>query len=95
MLNPFNPSPLEKLDADFLADKGIELYIKRINACREAIKLKPDYDLAYNNICSAYNMLHDFDNAIVAGQKAVQINPANQQAKNNLQAAIDAKKSGK
>ena len=69
-------------------------YMDCIHACQEALKLKPDYDLAYNNICSAYNMLHDYDNAIIAGEKAVKINPNNQQAKNNLQAAKDSKKKG-
>lgn len=60
------------------------LYQFTIESAREALKLKPDYDLAYNNICSAYNGLKMWDKAIEAGQKAVELNPANQLAKNNL-----------
>jgi tetratricopeptide (TPR) repeat protein len=63
-------------------------YYECISACEEALKLNPDLDVAYNNICSAYNMLQQWDKAIKAGQKAVELNPANQLAKNNLQVAI-------
>lgn len=71
-------------------------YKECIAACREALKLKPDSDLAYNNICSANNMLGEWDEAIAAGQKAVQLNPSSQLAKNNLQLAITEKeKQGK
>ena len=69
-------------------------YLDCVHAAEEALKIRPDYDLAYNNICSAYNNLHDWDNAIKAGKKAVELNPTNQLAKNNLQAAIDAKNNG-
>lgn len=66
-----------------------------INACREALKLKPDFDLAYNNICSAYNMLGDWDKAIEAGEAAVRLNPGNQLAKNNLIYAQQSKAANK
>ena len=56
-----------------------------IKACEEALKLRPDYDYAYNNICSAYNMLGKWDKAIEAGKKAVALNPSSQLAKNNLE----------
>lgn len=59
-----------------------------INACEEALKLKPDYDYAYNNICSAYNMLGKWDKAMEAGKKAVALNPGSQLAKNNLEWAV-------
>lgn len=62
-----------------------------IRACEEALKLKPDYDLAYNNICSAYNILGNWDKAIEAGEKAVKINPNSQLAKNNLAVAKQSK----
>ncbi len=68
-------------------------FLDCVHAAEESLKLRPNYDLAYNNICSAYNNLHDWDKAIEAGKKAVEANPQNQLAKNNLQAAIDAKKS--
>ncbi len=67
-------------------------FLDCVKACEEALKIKPNNDIAYNNICSAYNMLKDYDNAILAGQKAVELNPKNQLAKNNLKAAQDGKK---
>ncbi|MBI3502481.1 MAG: tetratricopeptide repeat protein [Bacteroidetes bacterium] len=66
-------------------------YEECISACEKALKLKPDYDLAYNNICSAYNILGNWDKAIEAGEKAVHLNPTNQLAKNNLRFAIQSK----
>ncbi len=63
-----------------------------IEAAEEALKLRPGYDLAYNNICSAYNGLELWDKAIEAGQMAVELNPDNQLAKNNLAWAIKKKK---
>jgi tetratricopeptide (TPR) repeat protein len=59
-------------------------YMKSIEAAKEALRLKPDYDLAYNNICAAYNELQQWDRAIEAGEKAVKLNPNNQLARNNL-----------
>jgi tetratricopeptide (TPR) repeat protein len=67
-------------------------YLECAHAAEESVRLKPDYDLAYNNICTAYNMLKDWDKAIAAGQKAIVINPNNIQAKNNLQVSLDGKK---
>lgn len=55
-----------------------------IEACNEALKLKPNYAEAYNNICSAYNGLGLYNKAIEAGNKALDINPDYQLAKNNL-----------
>jgi len=40
-----------------------------INACRNALKIKPDYYLAYNNICAAYNELRMWDKAIDSCKK--------------------------
>jgi tetratricopeptide (TPR) repeat protein len=57
---------------------------KSIQAASEALKLKPDYALAYNNICAAYNELKQWDKAIEAGEKAVKLAPDNQLARNNL-----------
>jgi tetratricopeptide (TPR) repeat protein len=61
-----------------------EQYMKSIEAAKEALKLRPDYDLAYNNICAAYNELKQWDRAIEAGEKAVKLNSNNQLARNNL-----------
>ena len=59
-------------------------YMKSIEAAKEALKLRPDYDLAYNNICAAYNELKQWHSAIEAGERAVKLNPNNQLARNNL-----------
>lgn len=57
---------------------------KCIEAAEEALKLKPDYDLAYNNICAAYNVLKNWDKAIEAGEKGLKLNPGNKQLMANL-----------
>ena len=57
---------------------------KCVDAANEALKLRPDYDLAYNNICAAYNRLGDFEKAIKIGEKGIKINPNNQLLKGNL-----------
>jgi tetratricopeptide (TPR) repeat protein len=62
-----------------------------IAACNSALILKPRYDLAYNNICAAYNKLGRWDDAIAVGEKGLQINPGNQRLKNNLAEAINGK----
>jgi len=55
-----------------------------IAAARQSLQLRPSYDLAYNNICAAYNMLRQWDRAIEAGEKGLSFNPNNQLLKNNL-----------
>ena len=62
-----------------------------IGAARQALKLRPDYAAAWNNIMSAYNAISDWDNAIAAGEKAVSLDPGSQLARNNLAAARDGK----
>jgi protein O-mannosyl-transferase len=59
-------------------------YQKCIDACNKALKLRPDYSEAYNNICSAYNAMKIWDKGIEACEKALQCNPNNEYAKNNL-----------
>ena len=49
-----------------------------------AAGLRPDWDLAWNNVCAAYNRLGLWDEAIAAGERAVQLNPNNPLARNNL-----------
>jgi len=67
------------------------LYLKCVEANKEAIKLKPNYAIAYNNMCAAYNNLQMWDEAIVSGEKAVQLDPASQLNKNNLATAKQGK----
>lgn len=67
-----------------------QLYTECIAACYEALKLKPNNAQAYNNICSAYNMLGQYQQAVEAGKKAIQIDPTNTLAQSNLNIAIKA-----
>ncbi|MGZ3811675.1 MAG: tetratricopeptide repeat protein [Mucilaginibacter sp.] len=66
-----------------------------IAACVSALIVKPDYDLAYNNLCAAYNKLGQWDDAITLGEKGLKINPNNQRLKNNLAEAVAGKKNSK
>ena len=59
-------------------------FARCIEAAQKALDVRPGYDLAYNNICAAYNELRQWDRAIEAGEKAVLLNPDNQLARNNL-----------
>ena len=59
-------------------------YQECISAAEEAIKLRPDYAEAYNNIGSAYNSMKQWDKGIAALEKALQIRPDFQLARNNL-----------
>jgi protein O-mannosyl-transferase len=68
---------------------------KSIEASRESLKLQPNYALAYNNICAAYNALSMWDKAIEACEQAIKIVPDFQLAKNNLNWALSAKKPNK
>jgi protein O-mannosyl-transferase len=62
-----------------------------IQACNKALQIKPGYDLAYNNICAAYNEMKIWDKAIDACEKGLSINPDNQLMKNNLARAKNEK----
>lgn len=59
-------------------------YGKCIEAATEALKMNPNSVEAYNNICSAHNILGNYDEGIKAGEAAVKINPNYELAKNNL-----------
>ena len=59
-------------------------YDSCIFAAQQALKSDPAYDLAYNNICAAYNRLKDWNKAIEAGEKGLKINPENKLLKANL-----------
>lgn len=86
-----NPTP------EYYLNLSLEYYNKRdfqrcIYAANEALKLRPNYDLAYNNICAAYNRLGDFEKAINIGEKGLKINPNNQLLSGNLLEAYQKKK---
>lgn len=69
-----------------------EKYTECIDACRKALKIKPDYAAAYNNICSAYNQMKEYEKAIQACNKALELQPDFELAKNNLNLARNNKK---
>ncbi|HTD99229.1 MAG TPA: tetratricopeptide repeat protein [Mucilaginibacter sp.] len=66
-------------------------YALCIAACESALALKPDYDLAYNNLCATYNKLGMWDNAIEMAEQGLKINPNNALLKNNLAEAKQRK----
>jgi tetratricopeptide (TPR) repeat protein len=78
-----NPTPENYIELS-LAYYNEGLFEKCIEAANEALKLKPDYDLAYNNICAAYNELKEWAKAAEAGEKGLQINPQNKLIQGNL-----------
>jgi protein O-mannosyl-transferase len=66
-------------------------YLDSIIACTEALRINPKYDLAYNNICAAFNVLGLWEKAIEACEKGIRINPHNLILKNNLALASQQK----
>jgi len=66
-------------------------YPKSIEAAQKALAVKPDSALAYNNICAAYNALQQWDQAIAACLRALDIDPSFELAKSNLGVAVIAK----
>ena len=67
-----------------LAEYNAGNYLGCVKACEEVLKINPKSDIAYNNICSAYNMLKEWEKAVEAGEKGLAINPKNQLLQNNL-----------
>lgn len=78
-------------------NKSLEYYNSgRFQECiaeaRLALKSNPKSDIAYNNLCAAYNSLREYKMAIVAGEQGVKLNPSNALLKNNLAAAYQGYK---
>ena len=59
-------------------------YIKCIEASKKALLLDSLNFIAYNNMCTSYNCLMMFDEAKLAGEKALKISPNYELTKNNL-----------
>ena len=85
-----NPTPENYLNLSLAYYKDHN-YKKCIEAAKQALKLKPAYAEAYNNICSAQNLLGNYDEAIKAGQLAIKYSPGFELAKNNLRDALSRK----
>ncbi len=62
-----------------------------IQAAREALRLRPQYAEAYNNIAAANQSLRRWDEAIKAAKEAIRIKPELQLARNNLAYATQQK----
>ncbi len=77
-----NPTPENYLDLSLLYYNK-KMYKNCIDACREAVKLKPGYDAAYNNIGSAYNMMGEWQKAMDAFEQALKTNSNYTLARNN------------
>jgi tetratricopeptide (TPR) repeat protein len=89
------------IDAQPDANKYIDLslgyyqkgdYAGCIRAAEKALKIKPNFAEAYNNIGSSYIALKEYNKAIPALQKAIELKPDFTIAKNNLQLALTAQK---
>ncbi len=79
-----------ELSAQYYAQKN---YDKAIKISKKAIALNPKSAIPYNNICAAYNQLHDFQRAEVACRKALELQPNFDMAKNNLEVSINGQHS--
>ena len=64
---------------------------KCIAASKMILKYEPNSFLAWNNICSAYNQLNQYDKAIDACNKGLKLAPTNELLKNNREVAVKAK----
>jgi tetratricopeptide (TPR) repeat protein len=70
----------------------LKQYQRSILACKEALKLKPDYAEAYNNIAAAYEGMENWDAAVEAARQAIRLKPGFQLAQNNLQYSLSRRK---
>ncbi len=66
-------------------------YQQCIDEAREALKLKPDYAEAYNNIAAGYMQLGNWDEAIKNAQEALRLKPDFALARNNLNLVLERK----
>jgi len=78
-----NPTPENYLSFSLQLDRNLR-YEDSIKACHAALKLKPDFAEAHNNIAAAYEAMGMWDEAIGAAQEALRINPGYELAQNNL-----------
>jgi tetratricopeptide (TPR) repeat protein len=82
--------------AESLLNQSLTLYQMKdykgcIAAAQQALKLRPTYAEAWNNIGAAYNSMGDWDKGIQASQEAIRLKPDFQLAKNNLAWAVGEK----
>ena len=78
-----DPSPESWVEVS-LAYYHADMLVESVAACDSALALRPDYALAYNNKCSAYCRMGEWEKASAACEKALAITPNFEQARNNL-----------
>ncbi len=79
-----NPTAEKYLAVSTLFFEGLS-YDNCIKYANEALKLRPNYADAYNNICAANSKLKNWDAAKSACDQALRLNPGMQVARTNLQ----------
>jgi Flp pilus assembly protein TadD len=67
-----------------LAAYRLGRYEECIDASQKALRLRPDYAEAYNNICAANNAMGRYPEAVAACERAVALRPDFALARNNL-----------
>ncbi|MDQ3109308.1 MAG: tetratricopeptide repeat protein [Bacteroidota bacterium] len=77
-----NPTPENYVNLS-LAFYNNGQYPESAAAAKAAASLKPDYGIAWNNVCAAYNNMGEWDSALVAGTRAVELNPQDEKSRNN------------
>ena len=85
----FNEKSWSRKSASELITLSLEYYQKQdyqscVETCLLSLKKKPNNPIAYNNICSAYNAMKNWEMAAKYGKLAVKYAPDFQLAKNNL-----------
>ena len=69
------PAPRRRASRDEPGPLSPGKFEESLAAAQRARDLRPDWDLAWNNICAAHNSLGHLDEAIAAGEKAVLLEP--------------------
>jgi tetratricopeptide (TPR) repeat protein len=64
------------------------LYEECIHAAMDALRLRPGYAEAYNNVAAGYQSMGRWDESITAAQEAIRLKPDFQVARNNLVYAL-------
>ena len=90
--NPSPPETPESYLALGLARYQEGRYSETIAACQQALRLRPSYAEAWNNICAAYNKLGRFQEGADACEQALRNKPDFDLARNNLNYAREMMK---
>ncbi len=89
-VQPANATAEDWLNAS-LRDNQAGQYQKSIQDAEQALRLRPNYAEAYNNIAAGYEAMRQWDKAISNAQEAIRLKPDFQLARNNLAWAVSQK----